>query len=465
MPGNERHTEAWSEIAFTIAAAIVLPVSIVSLPGAAPREEPIYALLGAGVLAGSLLTVRLGPHRRPASFVVVPLLVAWSVFGPAALPLLVFATAAAHLVRRARPSSAAIATGQEAVAFAAAAAVAGAAALGEPWSMAFFAAAFILGRGLLSLVARALRAASAEDPRSEQPDVLLSLTLAPLVALPLAARLSLGDGALLLTLAALLALLTVVREAANLATARGEMEAERDRLARASARQSEMMHLITHELKNPLNVILGYTQLTQRALADQNVGVVAGYVQHVEQAGRSIQRLVDNLLRLSRLEQRAELSPPETVDVGSLAHEIADGMQPLAEQKQQSLVVEVAPDLPCAYVAPLLLREALSNLVSNAVKYTPEGGRVRVWATNEVGSDVVVLGVTDSGIGLSEADQARLFTKFFRSDDPRAQEQRGSGLGLALTQAIVQRMGGTILVESALDQGTTFRIVLPVRPA
>jgi signal transduction histidine kinase len=103
----------------------------------------------------------------------------------------------------------------------------------------------------------------------------------------------------------------------------------------------------------------------------------------------------------------------------------------------------------------------LSNLVSNAVKYTPEGGEIVVWARRGQEPGTTSLGVADTGIGLSEADVARLFTKFFRSSDPRVQRERGSGLGLALTHAMVTRMGGQIEVTSAPNKGTTFRLVLP----
>ena len=109
----------------------------------------------------------------------------------------------------------------------------------------------------------------------------------------------------------------------------------------------------------------------------------------------------------------------------------------------------------------MLLREALSNLVSNAVKYTPEGGEIRVWAEAGARPKTIVIGVRDTGIGLSEDDQARLFTKFFRSADPKVQRERGTGLGLALTHALVTRIGGTITVESTQGHGTTFRLTVP----
>jgi signal transduction histidine kinase len=145
-----------------------------------------------------------------------------------------------------------------------------------------------------------------------------------------------------------------------------------------------------------------------------------------------------------------------------LAHEVALDLEPLAEQKHVRLDVALDAPVPSVLAPMFLLKEALSNLVSNAIKYTPEGGAVRIWAADQAAADdALVIAVTDTGIGLSEADLARLFTRFFRSADPRARAERGSGLGLALTQAIISRIGGRIEVASELDRGTTFRMVLP----
>src|SRR5205823_6197940 len=156
---------------------------------------------------------------------------------------------------------------------------------------------FAAGRLGLWLAAERLDLAPAE-PRAEHPEILLSLPLAPIGLLPLAAGERLGDGALLLAMGALLALLFVVREAANLATARSEMEGERDRLARANALQDDLIHLITHELRNPLTLVMSYSQMARRAAQDETYDAIPGYIGHVERAGRSIQRLMENLLQL-----------------------------------------------------------------------------------------------------------------------------------------------------------------------
>jgi signal transduction histidine kinase len=301
-------------------------------------------------------------------------------------------------------------------------------------------------------------------PRAERPELALSLALAPVGALPLLVAQRLGDGPLLLSMAALLALLFVVREATNLATARSEMESERDRLRRSNALQDDLIHLITHELRNPLTLVMSYSQMSLRASEEGAHAAIPKYIGNIERAGQSIQRLVENLLQLSRLERSDGLPAPEAVEPGTVISQVVADLGPLARQKQQTVLVKPADAVPPVMAVPMLLRESLSNLVSNAVKYTPEGGEIVVWAEAGQEPGTALLGVADSGIGLSEEDVARLFTKFFRSSDPRVQRERGSGLGLALTHAMVTRMGGRIEVTSVLHQGTTFRLILPARP-
>jgi signal transduction histidine kinase len=265
-------------------------------------------------------------------------------------------------------------------------------------------------------------------------------------------------------MAALLALLFVVREAANLVTLRAETEAERDRLMRANDLQDDLIQMITHELRNPLTLVMSYAQMTKRAALDGTPESIPTYIGHVERAGRTIQRLMDNLLQLSKLERSDLLPQPEPVQLASIVNQVVVDLAPLAKQKAQTLVVKPVEHAEAALAQPLLLRDALSNLVSNAVKYTPEGGEITVWGERGV-HGTVVLGVRDTGIGLSAEDQQRLFTKFFRSSDERVQRERGTGLGLALTHTMMRRMGGRIDVESCLGKGTTFRLTLPAARA
>src|SRR5262249_34584171 len=198
-----------------------------------------------------------------------------------------------------------------------------------------------------------------------------------------------------------------------------------------------------------------------RAAQDESYEQIPTYIGNVERAGRSIQRLMENLLQLSKLERSDELPEAEPVQIGSILNQVVADLAPLARQKHQTLVVEPAREVESALAVPRLVREAVSNLVSNAVKYTPEGGEINVWAERGMQPHTVVLGVRDTGIGLSAEDQARLFTKFFRSSDPRVQRERGSGLGLALTHALVTRSGGGVTRGGGTGKGTTLPAQLP----
>src|SRR5579864_5334772 len=443
---------------YTFVVALVALGVTLALTGSLPSTDPLYAPMALALAVGLLLTVRLAPYRPGGALVLLPAMALEARFGLAALPMIAYVAIVVNLIRGMRGARVISTTAHLVIAYASAHLAAEAMPVVPGWVT--FAVVFAFGRlGLWHLAARLDH--SPADPRAERPEVLLSLPLAPIGLLPLAAAERLGDGALLLASAALLALLFVVREAANLATTRSEFAAERDKLARANALQDDLIHLITHELRNPLTLVMSYSQMTRRAALDESYGSIPTYIGNVERAGRSIQRLMENLLQLSKLERSDELPSPEPVQVPSIVNQVIADLAPLAKQKQQDLSIEPARDIEPALVPPMLLREAVSNLVSNAVKYTPEGGAIKVWVERGRLPHTLVLGVRDTGIGLSPEDQARLFTKFFRSSDPRVQRERGTGLGLALTQALVTRSGGKISVDSEPGKGTTFRLTVP----
>jgi signal transduction histidine kinase len=432
------------------------------LSGPWPNTDPLYAPMALAIAVGLLLTVRVAPNRLGGALVLLPALAFDARIGLAALPLLAYVSIVINLVRGMRGARVVSTAAHLVLAYAAADVLAHAIDPIPAWVT--FAVVFASVRFALWHLAARLDG-SLSGRFAEQPEIVLSLALAPLALLPLAAADRLGDGALLLATAAMLALLFVVREAANLVTARLEMEAERDKLARANALQDDLIHLITHELRNPLTLVMSYAQMTQMAARDERYDQIPKYIGNVERAGKSMQRLMENLLQLSRLERSDQLPTPETVRVGTIVNQVIADLEPLATQKQQTLHLESPCETEAVQAVPMLLREAVSNLVSNAVKYTPDGGEIRVWVKPGQAPETLVVGVTDNGIGLSPEDQARLFTKFFRSSDPRVQRERGSGLGLALTHALVTRSGGTISVESQQGKGTTFRLTLPASHA
>jgi signal transduction histidine kinase len=449
---------------YTFAVSLVAVGAIVSLPGTALSDDPMFALMAPALFIGFLLTVRLTPSQPGTALVVLPAMAMDARFGLAALISVGYVAIVVNLIRGLRGPRVLSTASHAVVAFAGAHLCAQIVPMPVVPTPLVFGVVFVLLRvGLWRLAARF--DTTPMQPRIERPELLLSLSLTPIGLLPLGAGDRLGDGALLLALAALLALLFVVRETANLATARAEVEEQRDRLARANALQDDMINLITHELRNPLTLVMSYAQLSRRAAVDQNYDAIPAYLANVERAGRTIQRLMENLLQFSKLEGSEELTTPEPVLIPSIVDEVVADIAPLARQKNQTLKFEPQADLEPALVVPMLLQEALSNLISNAVKYTPDGGEITVWTERGREPRTIILGVRDTGIGLSVEDQGRLFTKFFRSADPRVQRERGTGLGLALTQALVTRIGGTIAVDSQPGQGTTFRLTLPAAPS
>ncbi len=444
--------------AYAAAVAALALATLVLLPEARPSTELAYPALGLGLIIGAVLSVRLRPHEAGVSVLLLPALVADARFGLGVLPAVALASLTGALIRRVRGAALVAVAAHDTLAVAAAHIAARAFSTEPVVLFVIFAVVFALGQFALWLVASRF---SVAEQHVARPDAIVSLALVPLAVLPLLAWARFGDGGLVLGLAALVAILGVVAEARTLASTRAEAEAERDRLARANVLQQELVNLITHELKTPLTTVIVYTQLIERALDQGSTERVPGQLVRILDAAKGLQRLIDTLLQMSQLESE-NLPDAELIDLVVLAHEVTSELEPLADQKHVRLHVDVDDAVPAVLAPTFLLKEALSNLVSNAIKYTPEGGAVRIWAADADGADgTLVLGVTDTGIGLSEADVARLFTRFFRSADPRARAERGSGLGLALTQAIISRIGGRIEVVSELDRGTTFRMVLP----
>ncbi|HET8560821.1 MAG TPA: ATP-binding protein [Marmoricola sp.] len=221
--------------------------------------------------------------------------------------------------------------------------------------------------------------------------------------------------------------------------------------------KSRLIATISHELKNPLTAIQGHLEM----LDDSDVQPSVRHA--LEAIGRSTSRLsrtVEDLLVLSRVENPSLPLDRAPVDLQKAVEACLDGLAFQAAHKQLTVSVRVPPD--DAVVALGDARElevVFANLLSNAIKYTPAGRSIGV-ALSPAGGEVVV-DVCDEGIGISEEDRAGLFGEFFRTSNPVALEQPGTGLGLAIVRRIVERHGGSIEVQTALGEGSTFRVRLP----
>ena len=222
--------------------------------------------------------------------------------------------------------------------------------------------------------------------------------------------------------------------------------------------KSQLIATVSHELKNPLTAVAGHLEILQSDVA--GVGEQARpSLAAIGRASRRMSRVIEDLLLLRKVGDGERLHSQERVDLVDLVNEAVTAGALAATTKSIDVTTSVPPHPVWALGEPDELETVVVNLLSNAVKYTPEGRGVRV--TLEEGSDQVVLRVSDQGLGISVADQAQLFTEFFRSTNPEAVAQPGTGLGLAIVQRIVTRHLGTIAVESALGEGSTFRVTLP----
>ena len=224
--------------------------------------------------------------------------------------------------------------------------------------------------------------------------------------------------------------------------------------------KSDFVSMVSHEFRTPLTSIKGYTDL----LVSGDVGELSEeqkeFLQIVHTNVDRLMALVSDLLDISRLEQgRVELRTLP-VPLGPLIQQALLPLQLLIEEKQQRLEVHLEPALPPVRGDASRISQIMINLLSNAHKYTPEEGTITVTAARE--GDFVLIQVADTGVGLSTAEQAQLFTRFYRAQNPATQDVGGTGLGLSITRMLVEMHGGQITVQSASGEGSSFRFTLPI---
>jgi heavy metal sensor kinase len=226
------------------------------------------------------------------------------------------------------------------------------------------------------------------------------------------------------------------------------LESSFDQLRRFTADAS-------HELRTPLSVIRGIGEMGLRETRTpaEYKDAIGGMLEEVDR----LTRLVDTLLRLSRGDAGTARLASDVVDLGELARDVASSLGVLAEERRQRLSVDAAANVRVA-ADRLVLRDAITNLVDNAIKYSPLGSTIDVQVARN--GQRATLTVTDEGPGIPVEHRQRIFDRFYRVDEGRSREMGGSGLGLAIAKWAVEANGGEIAVEAA-GSGTAFRIVLP----
>ena len=250
-----------------------------------------------------------------------------------------------------------------------------------------------------------------------------------------------------------------IRAETTLAKQARQLTGQNERLRELDRLKNEYVGLVSHELRTPLASILGYVEI----LREEGVsGPDADHcVEVIERSAQRLLRLVGDLQLLSQIQSGKTAMEFRSTDLADVAASAVEELRPEARRKHIDLALS-ATAIPRLTVDPARIAQVLGNLLSIAVKFTPEGGRVEVRLGTEEGQ--VVLAVADTGVGLPVADRERIFERFYRSAIARRQAIQGTGLGLTITRAIVEAHNGTIAVDSDEGRGSTFTVRLPLRP-
>ena len=228
----------------------------------------------------------------------------------------------------------------------------------------------------------------------------------------------------------------------------------------ANRLKSEFLANMSHELRTPLNVVIGLSEL----MADEVPGNINNeqrqWLNDILNSGRHLLNLINEVLDLSKIESGRMKFGLTDISLADVIQSLARTLVPVLTPRMQSLDIEVEKRLPLVHANEAKVGQVLLNLVDNASKFTPEGGKLKIEAVRS--GDWCQVSVVDDGIGIRKEDQNRIFEPFYQLDNPLAKEKSGAGLGLALVRQIMDRHGGRIWVESEYGEGSRFIFTLPL---
>ena len=260
-------------------------------------------------------------------------------------------------------------------------------------------------------------------------------------------------------------MLTLEHERANLVEnlrlAKQESDRERLRAVVAGRTKSQFLSNMNHELRTPMNAILGFSELIMQKAFGGAIDKYAEYAEIIHQSGRNLLRLIDDMLDLAKIEG-GKLSLRESeCDITQLMTDVYEECESKAVVAQLSLVKKVAPGLPRMEADERALRQILANLISNALKFTPAGGCITLFAQME-DDGRLAFGVDDTGIGIAEEDQVQVFERFGRGRHDVTSADKGTGLGLAIVKGFAEAHDADVKLDSALGAGTRVIVLMPV---
>jgi signal transduction histidine kinase len=239
-----------------------------------------------------------------------------------------------------------------------------------------------------------------------------------------------------------------------------QLQTLNEQLERASQAKSNFLASMSHELRTPLNSILGYTELILDEIYGEVPAKIRDVLERVEQSGRHLLGLINDVLDLSKIEAGSmELSPTE-YSVRDIVETVSSALRSLAAEKGLEFVAGAQADIPVAFGDGRRIAQCLMNLAGNALKFTKQG-RVEIWVERQ--GETLVYRVSDTGIGIPQHQLESIFAEFQQADSTITNEYGGTGLGLSITKKFVEMHGGRIWVESELGKGSTFFFAIPVR--
>ena len=226
----------------------------------------------------------------------------------------------------------------------------------------------------------------------------------------------------------------------------------------ANRAKSQFLANMSHELRTPLSAVIGYSEMLEEEMEESDDTRLIGDVRKIQSNARHLLSLINDVLDLSKIEAERMTTFAETFPIDALLRDVASTVGGLVANKGNTLTLDLAPDLGAMHTDQVKLRQCLFNLVSNAAKFT-DGGRIVLGARRA--GETVTFSVTDTGIGMTGEQLAKLFERFSQADASTTRKFGGTGLGLAITRAFCRLLGGDVTVDSAEGKGSTFTITLP----
>lgn len=241
---------------------------------------------------------------------------------------------------------------------------------------------------------------------------------------------------------------------------KAESDLARERAETASRAKSQFLANMSHELRTPLNAILGFSEIIQSGMMSGNAEKQCEYGQVIHQSGHHLLALINDILDLAKIEAGGLQLRDAEIDLTNILRESVKLMSARAEMGGIELSSEIAPGLPGLIADERALKQVILNLLSNAVKFTPAGGRVSVFARTAADGGLI-FGVSDTGLGIAQDDQERVFQSFGQGRHDVVMPDKGTGLGLAIVKGLVEAHDGTVSLQSTVGEGTTFTVTLP----